>query len=554
MPAHYSILYVDDEPDLLELGRLFLEQSGQFSVSTAESGSTAMEMMVNQSFDAIISDYQMPECNGLRFLRALRRSSDIPFILFTGKGREEVVIEAINSGADFYLQKGGDARAQFAELGHKVLQAISRRQAEQALHNRVGLIRQASVASTRFIRLPADQIDGAISELLAEIGRQAGADRCYLARDINVSGHITWTHEWVAEGIPSLKEMVGTMAAGAFPPAPGRAQSFETVRVESVAALPSEPEEAAKYKDFLQALGIKSYLLVPLTAGPVVIGTLGLDTTRKEAAWPDEDVDILKIYAQIIANALARRNADRAIHESEEIYRTVFESTGTAMMILGENKIVIKVNREFEKIAGYSRTEIEGKLPWTLFVSSEDVQRMAEYHRQRREDPASVPRNYEFSFISRDGSRVRAFITVVMIPGTKKSIVSIIDITELERARTALVESEEKFRSLAESMMVGIYMIQDNRFVYVNPAFAALFSRSADELLALPDFVMIFIEEDRKRILQAVQKRIDGITRSEQYSVRGLMPDGKIMTIEILGSKTHYQGKTAIIGTMTRVS
>ncbi|MDD1689817.1 MAG: PAS domain S-box protein [Methanoregula sp.] len=554
MPAHYSILYVDDEPDLLELGKLFLEQSGQFSVSTAESGSIALAMMENQSFDAIISDYQMPECNGLRFLRALRRVSDVPFILFTGKGREEVVIEAINTGADFYLQKGGDARAQFAELGHKVLQAISRRQAEQALHNRVGLIRQASVASTRFIRLPADQIDGAISELLAEIGRQAGADRCYLAREATDAGHITWTYEWVADGVPSFKERFNATDAAVFSSTSSRVRAFEIVNIPSVAAMLSEPEAAGKQKALLQTMGIKSFLLLPLTVGPDVIGTLGLDTTRKEIAWPDEDVDILKIYAQIIANALARRNADRAIQESGEIYRTVFESTGTAMMILGENKIVIKVNREFEKVSGYSRTEIEGKLPWTLFVSPEDIQRMAEYHQQRRKDPASVPRNYEFSFIPRDGSHVRAYITVVMIPGTKKSIVSIIDITELERARTALVESEEKFRSLAESMMVGIYMIQDNRFVYVNPAFAAIFGRSVGELLALPDFVTIFIEEDRKRILQAVQKRIDGITRSEQYSVQGIMPDGKIIMIEILGSKTHYQGKPAIIGTMTRVS
>jgi PAS domain S-box-containing protein len=299
---------------------------------------------------------------------------------------------------------------------------------------------------------------------------------------------------------------------------------------------------------------IKSFLLLPLTVGPVVIGTLGLDTTRKEVLWPDEDVDILKIYAQIIANALARKNADRAIQESEETYRTVFESTGTAMMILGQDRMVIKVNREFEKISGYSRSEIEGKLEWTLFVSKEDVQRMAEYHQMRRKDPASVPRNYEFSFISRKGSRVKAFITVEMIPGTKKSIVSIIDITELEKARSALIESEEKFRSLAESMIVGIYMIQDNRFVYVNPAFAAIFDRTVDELLALKNFVTLFTEDDQKRILLAIQNRIDGVTKSEHYSVQGIMRDGRTMTIEILGSKTQYQGKPAIIGSITRVT
>jgi response regulator RpfG family c-di-GMP phosphodiesterase len=74
--------------------------------------------------------------NGIEFLKEIRkRYPDLPFILFTGRGREEVVIEAINNGADFYLQKGGDPKAQFAELNHKVLQAVKRRRTERELYN-----------------------------------------------------------------------------------------------------------------------------------------------------------------------------------------------------------------------------------------------------------------------------------------------------------------------------------------------------------------------------------------------------------------------------------
>ena len=66
-------------------------------------------MMSTVAYDAVILDYQMPETNGIDFLKLIRSRDDpIPFILFTGRGREEVVIEALNSGADFYLQKGGD--------------------------------------------------------------------------------------------------------------------------------------------------------------------------------------------------------------------------------------------------------------------------------------------------------------------------------------------------------------------------------------------------------------------------------------------------------------
>jgi len=129
-----SILYVDDETTLLEVARIYLERTGEFSVATCPSAKEAIALLETSLFDAIVSDFQMPGMDGLKFLKYLRSSGNaVPFILFTGKGREEVVIEALNSGADFYLQKGGEPKSQFAELVNKIRQAVQRRQAEQAL-------------------------------------------------------------------------------------------------------------------------------------------------------------------------------------------------------------------------------------------------------------------------------------------------------------------------------------------------------------------------------------------------------------------------------------
>jgi CheY-like chemotaxis protein len=133
--AAIRILYVNDEPTHLELGKLFLEQSGDFTVKTSPSAREAIRIFGQERFDAIISDYQMPEMDGIEFLVEIRTYfGPIPFILFTGKGREEVVIQAINSGADFYLQKGGDPGAQFVELSHKIQQAATQRREEEALN------------------------------------------------------------------------------------------------------------------------------------------------------------------------------------------------------------------------------------------------------------------------------------------------------------------------------------------------------------------------------------------------------------------------------------
>jgi PAS domain S-box-containing protein len=129
-----SVLYIDDEPDLLDLGKLFLERGGKFTVTITGSAREGLQHLSRTSFDAVISDYQMPDMDGIELLKQVRSLyGNLPFILFTGRGREEVVIEAINHGVDFYLQKGGPPAAQFAELKHKLSVAVERRRTVDAL-------------------------------------------------------------------------------------------------------------------------------------------------------------------------------------------------------------------------------------------------------------------------------------------------------------------------------------------------------------------------------------------------------------------------------------
>lgn len=120
-----SVLFVDDESVQLAVGKTFLEKSGEFSVDTLGSGQEALASENLQRYDAIVSDYQMPGLDGIGLLQRIRSSGNtIPFILFTGKGREEIVIQALDLGADFYVRKCGQPDAQYAELGHKIRMAV----------------------------------------------------------------------------------------------------------------------------------------------------------------------------------------------------------------------------------------------------------------------------------------------------------------------------------------------------------------------------------------------------------------------------------------------
>ena len=111
-----------------------LEDTGTCSVDKAESVAEARVILAENRYDAIIADYAMPETDGIRFLQIVREEyGDIPFILYTGVEREEVLIEAINTGVTYYLRKGHEAGPQFAELIYVIEQAVLRRKTEEAL-------------------------------------------------------------------------------------------------------------------------------------------------------------------------------------------------------------------------------------------------------------------------------------------------------------------------------------------------------------------------------------------------------------------------------------
>ncbi|MEI6795425.1 MAG: GAF domain-containing protein [Methanomassiliicoccales archaeon] len=136
-PPPISILVVDDEHDMCDLSQLFLSKNNDMKVHTVSSVEDARRALAEGHFDAIISDYQMPREDGIQFLKWLRAKGDmIPFILFTGKGREEVVIEALNNGADSYLQKGGKPEPLYTELAHRTRMAVHKRQADIAIDQR----------------------------------------------------------------------------------------------------------------------------------------------------------------------------------------------------------------------------------------------------------------------------------------------------------------------------------------------------------------------------------------------------------------------------------
>lgn len=216
---------------------------------------------------------------------------------------------------------------------------------------------------------------------------------------------------------------------------------------------------------------------------------------------------------------------ERILRKSEAEYRTIFENTGCATIIGEEDTTIALANTEYEKLAGYGKEELVGRKSWLDSIVEEDLEKMRAYHRLRIMDPHAAPRNYEVRFISREGQIRDIFMTVAIIPETKKSVLSFMDITErkqaerevhklneelekriVERTRqleamndivkklsereAALQESEERYRTLVENVNIGVYRVSGGpggRFLQVNPAIVKMFGYgSIDEFMKDP--------------------------------------------------------------------
>jgi len=414
----YRILYVDDEPDLLEVGKLFLEQSGEFIVDLTASAPAALTLLGTHNYDAIISDYQMPGMDGIGFLNTVRTSGNtIPFILFTGRGREEIVIQALNEGADFYLQKGGEPVSQFTELAHKIRQAVGRRNAEAALRNAARDWETTFAATSDGICLldPHQKIIRC-NHTMMEIARvKTGED---------LTGHVCW------------EVMHGT--------------STHIAECPVVSMMASHKREYAEIP-----MGNRWF---DVTADPVLDGSGNLtgivhtmrDITRQKLA----ESELRAAYEQMTAqeeelrgqyNEIALR--EREIHESEEKFRGVFNNANDEIYIHGiladgSPGTFIEVNSTMCSMLGYSRDELL-RMTVNDIVSGEHRKNMAHIGE-------IVERNGTSTFSAehrrKDGSifPVEVNLHIFSLSGKKIVIAIARDITGRKRTEQAIELANKK--------------------------------------------------------------------------------------------------------------
>ncbi|HEC95527.1 MAG TPA: PAS domain S-box protein, partial [Euryarchaeota archaeon] len=231
------------------------------------------------------------------------------------------------------------------------------------------------------------------------------------------------------------------------------------------------------------------------------------------------------------------------LRESEEKYRTTFENTGTAMAILEEDATISLANSRFEKLSGYSKEEIEGKMKWTEFVHPDDLKKMMEYHKERRVNPEEVPKQYEFRAINKNGNILYMLLNVDLIPGTKQSIVSLIDITEKKKM--------EKIRSVLYKITNAVSITKDLSELF------PLIRKYLGEIIDTTNFLIGLYDKEHDTL--SFTYKVD---EKDKYSS---FPLGKTLTAYVIRTgksllatekiieKLTKAGKIEPIGTLSKV-
>ncbi|MDD4957559.1 MAG: PAS domain S-box protein, partial [Candidatus Omnitrophica bacterium] len=166
---------------------------------------------------------------------------------------------------------------------------------------------------------------------------------------------------------------------------------------------------------------------------------------------------VLGIYADITE----RKSLEDLLRLSEMKYRTIFENTGTAMIIIDAGMNVVMANSEFEKLLGYSKRETENIKTVMDFICEEYKEEVKEYHRLRGIDPNSVPRNYEVGALTSGGERKELYLTVALIPDTDRTVVSFLDVTELKNNEAELKKQKDLLDKTNHALEHKLRELQD---------------------------------------------------------------------------------------------
>ncbi|MFO7718260.1 MAG: diguanylate cyclase, partial [Desulfohalobium sp.] len=437
--ANKRILVVDDELQNRKLLQAFLKKLGEVQVVEAQNGEEAVHQAQEQAPDLILMDIMMPGMDGFEACSRIKQepsTQDVPVIFLSALTDVQSKTEGFAAGGVDYVSKPFEAK----ELHSRVLAHLALKEQADMLQGRSEWLETEVQKRTRELEASKEELSRHYAYLqnindMLSLSLQEKP----LAEVLEKGLDIVLQSSWLPTDSSGWMYLHNTTDC-----------CFEQVAVRNPDGVdePQCAELAENVCNCRQELGVqeiitsseqhqaykceqcpKELCCVPIVFELQVLGLLVFRLPDRHELSPEEE-GFLKSIARTLAGIIVRKRTEITLQESEAWYRALFETTQSATYILEDDGRVGQVNSAFSELAGLSQEAIEGRMYWSDFVHEKDLQMVGTYREMRREDPESAPGSYEFRFITGDGQIKQVMATVDKIPGTGRTVISLLDLTE----------------------------------------------------------------------------------------------------------------------------
>lgn len=544
----YKLLLIDDDSRFFTVLEDNLREIHSLSATLElETDSTrAIEILARNDYRVAFVTSSFRSFTAPEFIaNARQRGCEEPIILLTSSGSIAIDVEGLRAGASDYLSIPGLTPER---LERAIRHVLLRRRTDQEIRERLRVDKIITAMAMRFINLPAEETDAQILGSLRDLGETSRVERITVfLRDLK-AGTVSLRHEWCAPGIRSAPAFNRDVP---FSEVTWLADQLTAAGFIQVSDGKEIPPEATGLLEMLRARQVKSFLLAPLMCGGQLLGALSLASLTQPRSWSLDSIRLIKIGAQILANALEQRRIQEALRQSEQRYREVVEGLGEGIIVCDGSDVILQVNTRMADIAGYTVGEMVGKFAYDLLSVPGEEEQLRERTRRRRN---GISESYEMRLRKKDGSLFWAAVNATPLADAagqfSASLGAITDISFRKEAEETLRQQQQFLRLVIDTTPNLIYVKDSEcRVVLANRAFAEFYRSSPDALLGKSD-LEIHPEHDQaqhfydecKLVLESGQTKIidqlmmhDPFTGKERWHhvIRQpfVAPDGRSMQL-----------------------
>ncbi len=293
------------------------------------------------------------------------------------------------------------------------------------------------------------------------------------------------------------------------------------------------------------------WLGVPLIIDNIVIGAMVTQSYTEGIRFKKRDEQMLTFVSTQVAMAIDRKQSEQALINSQRNSELLVEASTDGILLESLDGRILDSNKVAETMYGYTHEEFHN-LNVKDLVSPGFLAGKADYvewELDHKELLTDIPN------IRKDGSvfPVEVSTRLANIENQKYAVAYVRDITERKKVEQAILESEEKFRTLAQTAAAGIFIYKGGPFVYVNPMWTEITGYSDDELsrLKFPDLVTT---SSKDLVQKYYQERLQNDTSLKRYETQIQSKSGQNKWVDITTSGILYEGEQAFIGTAVDIT